>query len=209
MSSCLPIKVLFARLINAGSACDDDDAVSAPVGAHAKADCAYSCNLFVRRPMNALARPFIPNAREHSFADKEFAHKEEAVIPAPNKEEAVIPEAYHDEDKNVEENNDENKDDTWREQRRPCTKTPPTTDQVTLRRPKRIIDSRFEKGRCVRVVCCDECGNWYQGNAVGTFCDTVDMPAPELRRAAWERGDWDASWWCIECYADYLQCSEK
>ena len=35
------------------------------------------------------------------------------------------------------------------------------------------------------------------------------MPAPEFRRAAWERGEWDASWYCIECYTDYWDCSEK
>ena len=58
-------------------------------------------------------------------------------------------------------------------------------------------------------MCCDECREWYRGNAVGTFWRTRDMPAAEFRRAAWEQGDWDASWYCIECCAEYWECSEQ
>ena len=38
----------------------------------------------------------------------------------------------------------------------------------------------------------------------------IDMPAAGLPRAdAWARGDWDASWYYIECYAEYWEGSEK
>jgi len=86
---------------------------------------------------------------------------------------------------------------------------PPATGRAASPRPMKIIDSRFEKERCARAICCDECGDWYRGNAVGTFSHTRGMPAAEFRRAAWERGDWDASWYCIECCAEYWECSEQ
>ena len=86
---------------------------------------------------------------------------------------------------------------------------PPATGRAAPPRPMKIIDSRFEKERCARAICCDECRDWYRGNAVGTFSHTRGMPAAEFRRAAWERGDWDASWYCIECCAEYWECSEQ
>ena len=58
-------------------------------------------------------------------------------------------------------------------------------------------------------VRCDECSYWFTGNAVGAFRHTGDMPAVEFRREAWERGDWDASWYCIQCYAEHWNCTEK
>ena len=33
------------------------------------------------------------------------------------------------------------------------------------------------------------------------------MPPAGEREAAWERGDWDASWYCIECYRRYYKFS--
>lgn len=75
-------------------------------------------------------------------------------------------------------------------------------------RPKNIIDSRFDKERCSRAICCDECQHWFRGNAVGSFWNKP-MPAAESRREAWERGDWDASWYCIACCADHWDCSDQ
>ena len=43
------------------------------------------------------------------------------------------------------------------------------TAHAVPRRPMKIIDSRFEKGRRARSICCDNCHDWYRGNAVGTF----------------------------------------
>ena len=31
------------------------------------------------------------------------------------------------------------------------------------------------------------------------------MPPTETREAAWERGDWDATWYCTECYMLYYK----
>ena len=91
----------------------------------------------------------------------------------------------------------------------PSLAAPPATGRAAPRWPMEIVDSRFEKERCARAICCDECGEWYRGNTVGAFWHTRGMPAAEFRRAAWERGEWDASWYCIECCAEYWECSEK
>ena len=61
---------------------------------------------------------------------------------------------------------------------------PPVTGHAASPRPMKIMDSRFEKGRCDRAVRCDDCYEWCCGNALGTFWHTRDMPAPEFRRAA-------------------------
>ena len=85
----------------------------------------------------------------------------------------------------------------------------PVADAAPRRRPMEISDSRFERNRAARVICCDECRYWYRDNGVGTFWHTRGMPNAEFRKAAWERGDWDASWYCIECCAKYWECSKK
>ena len=74
-----------------------------------------------------------------------------------------------------------------------------------IRTPPRIIDSRFRKERCARVVVCDGCYDEFQGNDVG---DLADRPPPEpmLRKAAWENGKWDATWYCLECFAEKWNC---
>ena len=82
------------------------------------------------------------------------------------------------------------------------------TMRPTGRWPAEIEDSRFEKVRCERHIRCDGCRLWYRGNAVGTFWWTRGMPSPASRRAAWARGDWDASWYCIPCCARYWDCSD-
>ena len=74
--------------------------------------------------------------------------------------------------------------------------------------PTEIEDSRFEKVRCDRHIRCDGCRLWYRGNAVGTFWWRRGMPSAASRRAAWARGDWDASWYCIPCCARYWDCSD-
>ena len=80
---------------------------------------------------------------------------------------------------------------------------------VDGRRPMEIRDLRFEKGRLRRDILCDGCGFQFRGNAVGAFYDTERMPSPEFRRPAWERGEWDASWYCIGCFADFWHCSQE
>ena len=80
-----------------------------------------------------------------------------------------------------------------------------------LRRPRSITDSRFEVGgRSNRALRCDDCDEWFQGNEVGRFWHIGDgMPAAEMRRTAWERGEWDASWSCIDCFAEYWKCEKE
>jgi len=91
----------------------------------------------------------------------------------------------------------------------PGLAAPPARGRAAEPWPKEIFDSRFEKERCARAIRCDDCEEWKRGNAVGTFWRTWDMPRAEFRRAAWESGEWDASWYCIECYAEYWRCSPQ
>ena len=47
------------------------------------------------------------------------------------------------------------------------------------------------------------------GNDVGTFWDTEGMPDVEYRKTAWEAGDWNASWYCIQCWGEYWHCTKE
>ena len=69
-----------------------------------------------------------------------------------------------------------------------------------LRTPASIEDTRFEKKRVLRKSRCGQCGELKGGNASGAFYHRNTMPLVAEREAAWERGDWDATWYCTECY---------
>ena len=73
--------------------------------------------------------------------------------------------------------------------------------------PASIADRRFEPKRTLRTARCDQCNEWKRGNEAGTFCYRQNMPPTEKREAAWERGDWDVTWYCTECYMQYYNCS--
>ena len=45
------------------------------------------------------------------------------------------------------------------------------------------------------------------GNKAGAFWHRQNMPPAGERKAAWARGDWDATWYCTECYMLYYNCS--
>jgi hypothetical protein len=77
------------------------------------------------------------------------------------------------------------------------------------RKPATIEDTRFEKRRGLRETRCGECGDLFRGNEAGAFCHRENMPPVEERAAAWKRGDWDATWYCIGCYMRYYDCSYK
>ena len=77
------------------------------------------------------------------------------------------------------------------------------------RRPARIEDTRFDKRRAHRWVCCDGCQHWYQGNEVGAHCHREHMQPTAGRKTAWERGEWDATWYCIGCYQEHFDCSRS
>ena len=68
------------------------------------------------------------------------------------------------------------------------------------RKPATITDQRFETRRAQRVVVCDDCGGVKRGNDAGSFWQWRNMLPTGERRVAWERGDFDARWYCIECY---------
>jgi len=87
-------------------------------------------------------------------------------------------------------------EETWRE-----------AEWEARRIPNQISDTRFDKERRHRGIRCDGCRELKQGNAVGTFAAlSRRWLAPACRREAWERGEWNASWYCVECYADYWEC---
>ena len=75
------------------------------------------------------------------------------------------------------------------------------------RQPTSITDTRFQKQRELRQIRCDHCEQLKGGNAAGAFCHRKNMPPAGERQAAWERGDWDATWYCTECYMQYYNCS--
>ena len=75
------------------------------------------------------------------------------------------------------------------------------------RKPASIADTRFEKKREQRQTCCDQCNDLKVGNEAGAFYHRENMPPAGERQAAWERGDWDASWYCTECYMLFYDCS--
>ena len=83
------------------------------------------------------------------------------------------------------------------------------------RKPASIADGRFEKRREQRQIRCDHCNHLKIGNEAGAFYHRENMPTSGERQSAWERGDWNASWYCIECYMryygldDYAKVREK
>merc|ERR1712023_245654 len=81
------------------------------------------------------------------------------------------------------------------------------TNPAKARKPASIADTRFEQKREQRQTCCDHCNHLKVGNQAGAFYHRDNMPPAGEREAAWERGDWDASWYCIECYRRYYKSS--
>jgi hypothetical protein len=77
------------------------------------------------------------------------------------------------------------------------------------RTPATITDTRFLRERVLRETRCEQCGKPFSGNEAGAYCHRENMPPAGERKAAWERGDWDATWYCIGCYMEYYDCSPK
>jgi hypothetical protein len=75
------------------------------------------------------------------------------------------------------------------------------------RKPASIEDKRFQKERTQRTTCCDECRKFKSGNVAGAFNHRKNMPQAGERKAAWERGDWNATWYCTGCYMQYYNLS--
>ena len=53
------------------------------------------------------------------------------------------------------------------------------------------------------MTCCGRCGHLKGGNEAGALCRGRNLPPVGERQAAWERGDWDASCYCIDCFMRY------
>ena len=75
------------------------------------------------------------------------------------------------------------------------------------RNPASIADTRFEKQREQRQIRCDDCKQLKGGNAAGAFYHRKNAPCADDREEAWKRGEWDATWYCTECYMLYYNCS--
>jgi hypothetical protein len=87
-----------------------------------------------------------------------------------------------------------------------------STDPANAPRPRKpttIEDTRFLRERGLRETRCGECGDLFRGNEAGAYWHRKKMPRAGEREAAWERGDWDATWYCIECYMEYYDCPHK
>ena len=75
------------------------------------------------------------------------------------------------------------------------------------RTPARIADTRYEIKRELRKERCDHCHELESGNAAGAFWHRQNTPTAGEREAAWERGEWDANWYCADCHMEYHSCS--
>ena len=72
---------------------------------------------------------------------------------------------------------------------------------------------KLEKKRTQREINCDACGEPYTGNEAGTFAsllreDIINLP-PHEREQKWKDGEWDATWYCVSCCAEWWSCSRE
>ena len=77
------------------------------------------------------------------------------------------------------------------------------------RKPASIADTRLEQKKELRKARCGQRGELKGGNEAGAFCHRQNMPPAGERKAAWECGNWDANWYCTECYKLYYNCSHE
>ena len=94
------------------------------------------------------------------------------------------------------------------EAQRGCQQSRRDSAEASVRRPSKVIDNRFLKGRGQRTIRCDDCQKWFRGNAVGTFMHSKNAPRSEFRKQAWLRNTWDATWYCIRCCGQYWNLTD-
>jgi Zn finger protein HypA/HybF involved in hydrogenase expression len=71
------------------------------------------------------------------------------------------------------------------------------------RRPNTVSDGRFAVKLWERAVTCDNCGDYYTGENVGNWFFRTSKPTIVAEaEEAYRQGHWDATWWCLQCYAD-------
>ena len=83
-----------------------------------------------------------------------------------------------------------------------------------VRRPAVITDDRLRKKKKNRKIICDRCKKTlvYQGQTIchlGNFIHAPPKTAISLsdRVKAWERGEWNATYYCTECLAVFHKCT--
>ena len=83
-----------------------------------------------------------------------------------------------------------------------------------VRRPAVITDDRLGQKKKSRQIICDRCKKTlvYKGQTVchlGNFIHAPPKTAISLldRVKAWERGEWNATYYCVECLAVFHKCT--
>ena len=81
--------------------------------------------------------------------------------------------------------------------------------------PPTVTDLRFLKERGHRQYRCDneECPDRYKkmkkGHDAGAFYHRKNLPKAGNRKSAWESGEWDATWYCTQCYMSWWDCTKE
>ena len=76
------------------------------------------------------------------------------------------------------------------------------------RHPNTVSDGRFAVKLSERAVLCDSCGDYYTGENVGNwFCRKCKPTTVAEAEEAYRQGHWDATWWCLQCFADEWEIS--
>jgi hypothetical protein len=71
------------------------------------------------------------------------------------------------------------------------------------RHPNTVSDGRFAVKLSERAVLCDSCGDHYTGENVGNWRFRKYKPTTVAEaEEAYRQGHWDATWWCLQCFAD-------
>ena len=71
------------------------------------------------------------------------------------------------------------------------------------RKPELVSDLRFQLKRSRRLVLCNQCYELFQGSGVGAFAPSARKAPASERMRLWMAGQVDASWYCVECWAEY------
>ena len=83
----------------------------------------------------------------------------------------------------------------------PCITRSSAAGQLRYPLPRELHpdDTRFGKEKALRQICCDGCGDWFHGDNVGAFLVSPTVLVIR-RKAAWQAGYWDATWYCLACH---------
>lgn len=87
---------------------------------------------------------------------------------------------------------------------------PPHLPPLVQRYPAQVVDGRFHIRRRERVILCDQCWTYFRGSGHGSFVFSAlrrndKQVTSRERQSLWERGLIRADWYCLQCWADYLE----